>query len=62
LLAAAALGSEPRTSTICLVLFSFLRDIDAGIWRFCTSYNAPRPVLLPEDDAVINAFLELDAS
>jgi hypothetical protein len=33
-----------------------LRDIDAGMWRFCTSYNDPRPVLPPDKDPVVAAF------
>ena len=37
-----------------------LRDLDPGIWRFCTSYNDPCPVLPPEDDPVIAAFQHLD--
>lgn len=37
-----------------------LRDIDAGFWQFCTSYNDSRPVLPPTNDPVIREFLELD--
>lgn len=37
-----------------------LRDIDAGMWRFCTSYNDSNPVLPPEDDPVVAEFLHLD--
>ena len=37
-----------------------LKDIDDGLWRFCTSYNDPRPVLPPSDDPVVEHFLQLD--
>jgi len=37
-----------------------LRDIDQGFWRFCTSYNHPRPVLPPSSDPVVEHFLHLD--
>jgi hypothetical protein len=38
----------------------FLRDIDAGFWRFCTSYNNPRPVLPQSGEPVVEHFLPLD--
>jgi len=38
----------------------FLRDIDAGFWRFCTSYNDPHPVLPQSNDPVVEHFLPLD--
>lgn len=38
----------------------FLRDLDQGFWRFCTSYNNPRPVLPPETDPLVTQFLHLD--
>jgi len=31
---------------------ALLRDIDHGMWRFCTSYNDLRPVLPPELDPI----------
>ncbi|HEX2875936.1 MAG TPA: Swt1 family HEPN domain-containing protein [Polyangiaceae bacterium] len=37
-----------------------LRDIDAGMWRFCTSYNDPNPVLPPDKDPVVAAFQGLE--
>lgn len=37
-----------------------LRDIDQGFWKFCTSYNAPRPVLPQSDDPIEDTFLHLD--
>jgi hypothetical protein len=37
-----------------------LRDVDAGFWRFCTSYNDPHPVLPQSIDAVVSHFLHLD--
>ncbi len=37
-----------------------LRDVDRGFWQFCTSYNAPTPVLPPSDDPVVERFLSLD--
>lgn len=37
-----------------------LRDIDAGMWRFCTSYNNPQPVLPPAQDPVVAAFQQFD--
>lgn len=41
-------------------LKQFLRDLDAGFWRFCTAYNDPRPVLPQSDDPVVKHFLALD--
>lgn len=38
----------------------FLRDLDDGFWRFCTSYNDPQPVLPQSDDPVVANFLHLD--
>ncbi|VVE48932.1 hypothetical protein PCO31111_04601 [Pandoraea communis] len=38
----------------------FLRDIDGGFWRFCTSYNNPNPVLPQSSDPVVEHFLPLD--
>ncbi len=38
----------------------FLRDIDAGFWRFCTSYNNTQPVLPQSNDPVVEHFLHLD--
>ena len=38
----------------------FLRDIDPGFWRFCTTYNNARPVLPQSDDPVVEHFLSLD--
>jgi hypothetical protein len=37
-----------------------LRDMDAGMFRFVTSYNDPTPVLPATADPVIAEFLELD--
>ena len=37
-----------------------LRDLDRGFWKFCTSYNAYRPVLPPMSDAVSRHFFSLD--
>lgn len=37
-----------------------LRDIDEGVWHFCTSYNDAHPILPPEDDPVVTQFLHLD--
>jgi Swt1-like HEPN len=37
-----------------------LRDIDKGVWTFCTSYNDPIPVLPQSDDPVVDHFLHLD--
>jgi Swt1-like HEPN len=31
---------------------NFLRDIDSGLWRFCTSYNATSPILPSECDPI----------
>lgn len=41
-------------------VIQLLRDIDQGFWRFCTSYNDPRPVLPHSDDPVVEHFLPLD--
>ncbi|SDR60991.1 hypothetical protein SAMN05519103_07243 [Rhizobiales bacterium GAS113] len=42
-------------------LLQFLRDLDRGFWRFCTSYNDARPALPPSDDPVAGHFLHLDS-
>lgn len=41
-------------------LLQFLRDVDGGFWRFCTSYNDVQPVLPQSDDPVTSHFLSLD--
>lgn len=41
-------------------LKQFLRDIDKGFWRFCTSYNDAEPVLPQSSDPVTAHFLPLD--
>ncbi|MBK3745438.1 hypothetical protein G3A39_40450 [Paraburkholderia aspalathi] len=41
-------------------LQQFLRDIDMGFWRFCTSYNDANPVLPQSIDPVTAHFLPLD--
>jgi hypothetical protein len=41
-------------------LVQFLRDIDAGFWKFCTSYNDPQPVLPASDNEVVSHFLPYD--
>ncbi len=41
-------------------LKQFLRDLDKGFWRFCTSYNDYHPVLPQEGDAITSHFLHLD--
>lgn len=41
-------------------VLQFLRDLDKGFWRFCTSYNEATPILLPTGDSVTAKFLELD--
>jgi hypothetical protein len=38
----------------------FLRDLDNGFWRFCTSYNDPCTLLPASDDPVTAHFLHLD--
>lgn len=38
----------------------FLRDIDQGFWRFCTSYNNSHPVLPQMNDPVVAHFLPFD--
>lgn len=37
-----------------------LRDIDKGVWLFCTSFNDPHPVLPQSEDPVVQHFLPLD--
>ena len=41
-------------------LKQFLRDIDKGFWRFCTSYNALNPVIPQTCDPIAAHFLPLD--
>lgn len=41
-------------------LKQFLRDIDKGFWRFCTSYNDMDPILPQDRDPVTKHFLPLD--
>lgn len=41
-------------------LRQFLRDVDPGFWKFCTSYNADYPILPPSEDAVTSHFLPFD--
>jgi len=41
-------------------LEQFLRDIDTGFWKFCTSYNNGEPALPPSSDLVTQHFLSLD--
>ncbi len=41
-------------------VLQLLRDLDQGIWRFCTSYNTSEPVLPQTDDPVVSYFLHLD--
>jgi hypothetical protein len=41
-------------------VMQLLRDLDDGFWRFCSSYNDPRPTLPASDDPVVAAFLHLD--
>lgn len=41
-------------------VLQLLRDLDAGFWKFCTSYNDPHPVLPADRDAVTAHFLEHD--
>lgn len=41
-------------------LKQFLRDIDKGFWRFCTSYNDMNPILPHDRDPVTKHFLPLD--
>jgi hypothetical protein len=38
----------------------FLRDIDRGFWRFCTSYNASEPILPQTSDPIAAHFRPLD--
>ncbi|MFE2613330.1 Swt1 family HEPN domain-containing protein [Micromonospora chalcea] len=38
----------------------FMRDIDQGFWRFCTSYNNTQPVLPPTRDPVVKRFHALN--
>ncbi|MBD3945654.1 hypothetical protein [Nocardioides ganghwensis] len=41
-------------------LLQFMRDLDDGFWRFCTSYNDAYPVLPPSKDPVTKRFQHLD--
>ena len=41
-------------------LKQFLRDIDQGFWRFCTSYNDTNPILPQDSNTVAKHFLPLD--
>jgi hypothetical protein len=41
-------------------LKQFLRDIDKGFWRFCTSYNDMDPIFPQDRDPVTKHFLPLD--
>jgi hypothetical protein len=41
-------------------LVQLLRDVDKGFWKFCTSYNNPRPVIPHSADPVVSHFLDLD--
>lgn len=41
-------------------LRQFLRDVDPGFWKFCTSYNADYPILPQSEDPVTSHFLPLD--
>lgn len=41
-------------------LRQFLRDIDRGFWRFCTSYNDINPILPQASDPITFHFLPLD--
>lgn len=41
-------------------LLQFLRDLDQGFWRFCTSYNNSLPVLPPDRDPVTRRFIGYD--
>lgn len=41
-------------------LIQLLRDVDKGFWKFCTSYNDPRPVIPHSADPVVSHFLDLD--
>jgi len=38
----------------------FLRDLDHGFWKFCTSYNNSQPILPQKRDPVVKHFLSLD--
>jgi hypothetical protein len=38
----------------------FLRDIDQGFWRFCTSYNNAQPILPQTNDPLVAHFLRFD--
>lgn len=42
-------------------LRQFMRDLDQGFWRFCTSYNDTHPILPQNKDAVTDHFLPFDA-
>lgn len=41
-------------------LKQFLRDIDKGVWTFCTSYNNMNAVIPQENDPIAKHFLPLD--
>jgi hypothetical protein len=41
-------------------VIQLLRDTDDGFWRFCTSYNNPHPILPPDDDPVVQRFIDLE--
>jgi hypothetical protein len=41
-------------------VLQFIRDIDQGFWRFCTSYNDAFPVLPPSRDPVAKRFHHLN--
>lgn len=41
-------------------LLQFLRDVDQGFWRFCTSYNDAHTFLPPKSNPVAKYFLPLD--
>ncbi|MGS2619677.1 hypothetical protein ACVCAH_35120 [Micromonospora sp. LZ34] len=37
-----------------------MKDIDSGFFKFCASYNDPRPVLPPARDPVVKKFVHLN--
>jgi hypothetical protein len=41
-------------------LLQLMRDIDEGLWEFCTSYNDIKPILPQDKDPVTKKYLELD--
>lgn len=41
-------------------VIQFMRDIDHGFWRFCTSFNGPFPVLPPQNDPITEAFAKYE--